>query len=112
MDTPVCRELPPSECRRMLEEEPREACMVLDVRTGKEFREGHLAGARNVDFYAPAFRDQLAGLDRNKKYLVYCRTGVRGARAMEMMRQLGFRHVTNIRGGFTGWTAAGLPAEK
>jgi len=55
---------------------------VLDIRTSKEYAEGHLRGALNIDFLASNFARRLSELDPEALYLVYCRTGNRSARAM------------------------------
>ena len=47
----------------------KEKLTVLDVRTPKEFAEGHIPGAKNIDFYADDFAGQLARLDKSKPYL-------------------------------------------
>src|SRR5680860_1871569 len=49
--------------------------IVLDVRTPEEFREAHIADATLVDFYDSDFRDQIAALDRDVSYVLYCRSG-------------------------------------
>ena len=86
-----------------------EGLVVLDVRTPDEFATGHLAGAVNLDYYASDFADDLAALDREVPYLLYCRSGNRSAEARETMRGLGFTEVYEIAGGITAWTEAGLP---
>jgi phage shock protein E len=83
--------------------------VVLDVRTPEEFASGHLAGAVGLDFYAAAFADDLAALDREAPYLLYCRSGNRSGQAREMMRSLGFVEVHEIAGGINAWVEAGLP---
>lgn len=107
-ETQECREASPEESRRAI----AEGCRVLDVRTPAEFREGHLEGAVNIDFYAPDFRARLAELDRTRPYVVYCKRGVRGAKAMEILRQAGFSRVYNIRGGYEGWAGRDLPVTR
>lgn len=83
--------------------------MVLDVRTPEEFAEGHLANAVNIDFYAGDFSDQLAALDPETPYVLYCRSGNRSATTAEMMEELGFADVTEVDGGILAWEQAGLP---
>jgi len=90
---------------------PPSGLVVLDVRTPEEFGAGRLAGAVNLDFYATTFADDLAGLDREAPYLLYCRSGNRSAEAREMMRSLGFLEVHEIAGGIVAWAEAGLPLE-
>jgi rhodanese-related sulfurtransferase len=83
--------------------------VVLDVRTPEEFAEGHLEGAVLVDFYDADFADQLAALDPDVPYLLYCRSGNRSGQALGVMEQLGFTSVANLDGGIVAWSGAGLP---
>ncbi len=103
-----CREASPEECRRAIEED---RCRIIDVRTPTEFGEGHLENAMNIDYYAKDFRERIAALDRDHSYVVYCKKGARGAKAMDILKQAGFRRVYNISGGVEGWARAGLPLQ-
>lgn len=85
------------------------APILVDVRTPQEFAEGHLDGATLVDLNAPDFADRIASLDRDASYVIYCRSGNRSAAAREVMAELGFTDVADIRGGIQAWSAAGLP---
>ena len=85
--------------------------VVLDVRTPDEFAAGHVAGAVNLDFYAPTFSIDLTALDAEVPYILYCRSGNRSADAREMMRSFGFLEVHEIAGGINAWVEAGLPVE-
>ena len=51
--------------------------VILDVRTLREYEEGYIEDAVNMDFYADTFTDELDGLDRDNTYLLYCRSGSR-----------------------------------
>jgi rhodanese-related sulfurtransferase len=87
--------------------------VVLDVRTPQEFSEGHISvRIINIDFTSPSFRDEIGKLDKNKTYVVYCRTGARSAAASQVMMELGFEHIYNMTGGFTDWQAQGFPVTK
>lgn len=90
-------------------EEARPGLVILDVRTPEEFAGGHLAGAVNLDYYAPGFADALAALDREAPYVLYCRTDNRSAEVREMMRNLGFSEVHEVDGGIVAWVEQGLP---
>lgn len=83
--------------------------VVLDVRTPEEFAEGHLENAINIDFYAADFADQLAGLDPDTEYVVYCRSGNRSGQTIPIMADLGFQSVHDVEGGVLEWVQAGLP---
>jgi len=86
--------------------------VILDVRTPEEFTEEHIAKAVNIDFYAETFQDELNGLDRDKKYLIYCRSGGRSRSALDIMAELNFREAYNMLGGIIDWKAEGLPTIK
>ncbi len=73
--------------------------VLLDVRTLQEFTNEHLENAINLDYYAEAFPNALNELDRNKIYLIYCRSGRRSASSLSMMKELGFREAYNMLGG-------------
>ena len=83
--------------------------VILDVRTPEEFTDGHIENAINLDYYSETFRDELNKLDEGKKYLIYCRSGNRSGKALNIMQELNFREVYNMSGGILEWEAAGLP---
>ena len=66
----------------------------------------------NRDIYSPTFKDEINKFDKNNIYVVYCRTGIRGAAARDIMKGLGFQEVYNISGGIIDWTAQGFPVVK
>lgn len=86
--------------------------VIIDVRTAEEFKEGHLHGAKNIDFMSEDFASQLAKLDRNKPTLVHCQGGGRSTRALPAFAKLGFTEVIHLDGGIAGWEKAGQPVEK
>jgi rhodanese-related sulfurtransferase len=79
--------------------------LILDVRTPEEFAEGHIENAVNIDFYADAFLDELDRLDKDKTYLIYCRSRGRSGSTFGMMKELGFQDVFNMKGGIENWRA-------
>lgn len=88
---------------------PPDDLVILDVRTAEEFAEGHLDGAVMLDFYDLAFASQIADLDPDVPYLLYCRSGNRSGQTAELMEQLGFADVADVDGGILAWADAGLP---
>ena len=84
--------------------EADENAVILDVRTEDEFNEGFIANAINIDIHrGQDFVTEIEALDKNKNYYVYCRSGMRSAKACEIMNQLGFENVYNLIGGITEW---------
>ena len=88
---------------------PPDGLVVLDVRTLEEFNEGHLDGATMIDFYGADFETQLAQLDKDAPYLLYCRSGNRSGQTRAIMEELGFTDVADVGGGILAWVEAGLP---
>jgi rhodanese-related sulfurtransferase len=86
--------------------------MIIDVRTPQEYAGGHIADSILIDFNADDFEDKIGQLDREGKYLVYCRSGNRSSRALSVMQELGFKEVYNMLGGIGAWTTAGFPTVK
>lgn len=83
---------------------------LLDIRTAEEYASGHLAGADQIDFYqTEKFNQYLQSLDKKASYLVYCRSGNRSGKAVEIMKSMGFANVSELSGGINAWTTAGLP---
>jgi rhodanese-related sulfurtransferase len=104
------RNMGPGEAQALIRENAgKKDFVVLDVRTPGEFAKGHIEGAVLVDYRSPEFREDMAGQDRGKTYLVYCRTGNRSVGAMNIMRELGFRSFYHLEGGIKRWQEEGFP---
>ena len=91
-----------------IQADPPDDLVILDVRTSEEFAEGHLEGATMIDFYRDDFAEQLAELDPDRPYLIYCRSGNRSGQTRAIMDELGFTDVADVDGGIIAWTGAGL----
>lgn len=85
----------------------KEDVVVLDVRTPEEWDNGHIEGARHINFYDDNFKDEVAELPKDKEYVVYCYSGGRSAKAVHLMKEEGFKNLHNLEGGIKGWTDAG-----
>jgi rhodanese-related sulfurtransferase len=94
----------------MLAENPD--IVLIDVRTPKEFNQGHLDGAKLINFYDPNFQGEVEKLDSAKKYVVYCRSGGRSAKSVNAMKKMGFKDVYNMSGGVLAWQGADLELVK
>jgi rhodanese-related sulfurtransferase len=83
--------------------------MLLDVRANREFMAGHINGAINIPF--PDLRKRYGELDSTAPVLVICNTGHRSSIGTSILKRNGFREVSNVAGGMTGYNAAGLGPE-
>lgn len=80
-----------------------EDAVVLDVRTPAEVHEGIIEGAINIDVMNQYFQDRVDELEKDKHYLMVCRSGARSAQAGMYMESIGFANVYNLEGGMMGW---------
>jgi rhodanese-related sulfurtransferase len=85
---------------------------VLDVRTPEEFKEGHIEGAKNVDFKSADFAAKLKEMDKSKPYLVHCKAGGRSTSSLKVLKELGFEKIFHLDEGIMGWEEAKLPLVK
>ena len=73
---------------------------IIDVRTSEEFAEGHIDNALNIDVKSDQFTDEVKKLNPSKKYILYCRSGKRSAKAYGIMTDLNFESLYNMEGGY------------
>jgi rhodanese-related sulfurtransferase len=81
---------------------------LIDVRTPVEYREVHVAFARNVPLDQLKPSEVIAGRNGDPLYVI-CRSGGRGKQACEKISAAGFSNVINVDGGTQAWDQAGLP---
>ena len=87
---------------------------LIDVRTAKEFAEGHIAGAENKDVNQGGFGDDMElrkGRKASNVIAVYCRSGKRSLKAANILAGKGFA-VYDLGGGILAWQRAGKAVEK
>ena len=74
-----------------------ENAVLLDVRTPREYREGHIPGSKNVPLQAI---DKVTSIVENKDtaLFVYCHSGARSRQATAMLQYMGYTNVQNIGG--------------
>lgn len=95
--------------RRMKKGDPP---AVVDVRTGIEFKRGHIPGA----IHAPTWKIMLflAPLpsDKSSEMVILCELGPRAAMAQSLLAARGYRNTTLLEGHMAAWRRASLPMEK
>ena len=104
------RDVTPDEAAQLMKDKP--GVLVLDVRTPDEFAEGHIAGAKNVDFLGDDFEKMIAALPTDRPVIVHCAAGNRSAKAVAKIAALKLPvQIFHLKSGFNGWKAAGKPVE-
>lgn len=124
------KEITPQQAHDILTKDP--SVVYIDVRTEREFANGHPQGAVNIPV---AFPDPARGMvmnedfvrvveanfPREKNIIVGCQAGPRSNAAAGLLQQAGYQEVSNMLGGFggmrdptgtviaPGWAGSGLP---
>ena len=88
---------------------------ILDVRTQEEYASGHLKGSTLLavqDIPKQELVEKLKEIPKDRKILVYCKSGRRSAQASGILAENGFARIYNMQGGITEWMNAGYEVEK
>ena len=74
---------------------------LIDVRSIEEHNICAILGSRLIPLAELPFR--LHEIDRNQDVIIYCKSGIRGAKATGLLIDEGFTHVKNLTGGIKAW---------
>jgi rhodanese-related sulfurtransferase len=85
---------------------------VVDVRTGFEFRSGHIPGAINAPVWKIILRLSALPPDKEAEMVVLCELGPRAVMAKSLLGLLGYRNVTLLSGHMAAWRRSGLAQVK
>mgnify|MGYP003382732069 CR=1 FL=1 len=86
--------------------------LILDIRDGGEYKEGHIPQARHIPL--GTLRDRLNELTKakDKPIVVYCRNGATSQTACAQLKKNGIANVYSLSGGLSAWQAAHLPVSR
>jgi len=92
----------------------KQANLLLDVRDTDEYRQGHVPGAVNISrgLLEFKFSNDPSLENRDMKIVLYCKTSGRAALSAKALKQMGYRNVQSIAGGFDAWQEAGKDVAK
>lgn len=85
---------------------------IIDVRSGMEFRSGHIPGAILAPAWKILLRLAKIPADKGTELVVTCELGPRAQLAKGLLTTLGYRNVTLLAGHMAKWRQAGLPVQK
>ena len=90
----------------------RNDATVIDVRTDKEFNEGHIVNSIHIP--QSNIKERLAELEKykHKPLIISCRTGQRSGQVCGALKKQGFDHIYNLTGGIVAWQSANFPLTK
>ena len=76
---------------------------LIDVRQPEEFAFAKIEGAKLIPL--GELMSRISEIDPTRETVFQCKSGVRSARAVEMLQQMGFQgNMKNLRGGITAWS--------
>ena len=85
---------------------------VLDVRTGFEFKKGHIPGAIHAPTWKLVLRLAELPADKERELIVHCELGPRAVMAKWLLALSGYRNLTLLAGHMAAWRRLALPMEK
>lgn len=79
----------------------RKGMTVLDTRTDKEYKQGHIPGAIHIELSDVG--NKAKKLRKDKELVVYCQNGNRSIWAIKRLMGMGFTSLYNLKGGYGAW---------
>jgi len=79
----------------------RKGMMLLDVRPGKEYEQGHIPGAVHVPL--TDIGNKVKKLKKDKDLVVYCRSGNQSIWAIKRLMGMGYKNLYSLKGGYSAW---------
>lgn len=71
--------------------------IVIDVRTPDEIAQtGAIENSINIDFKSSDFKEKISVLDKDKEYILFCKSGNRSGQASKIMAEMGFSNINNL----------------
>ncbi len=84
---------------------------VVDIRTKKEFDNGHIPGVMHIDFMSSDFMNRMNEFSVSEPIIIHCASGGRSKKASDMLQKAGFELIYDYSGGFADWKSKGLKIE-
>jgi adenylyltransferase/sulfurtransferase len=74
---------------------------VIDVREPDEYEICHVSGVPQIPL--SALGERFTELDPNQQLYIHCKSGVRSMKALNFLREQGFKHIKSVKGGILAW---------
>ena len=85
--------------------------VLLDVRTQAEYDSGHILNAINISHEQILEDPELLAEYKDNQIVVFCRSGVRAGKVIQLLESLGFDDIIDIDGDMLAWSKAGYSVE-
>lgn len=76
--------------------------VIIDVRSMQEYREGHIDGAICIPLYEIPYRIEHEVPNKNALIIIYCKSGIRSKKAVQILLKKGYTNVYHINNGLDG----------
>lgn len=73
----------------------------IDVRTPNEYRGNHIKGFKNIPLFE--LQDRVKDFSKDQEVFVICQSGLRSTKASKLLKKMGFKEITNVKGGMSAW---------
>jgi len=83
-------------------DDPKLGIKVIDVREPDEYEIAHINRVPQIPL--SQLEQRFTELDPNQQYYLHCKSGVRSMKALEFLRERGFKHLKNVKGGILAWS--------
>ena len=83
-------------------DDPKLGIRVIDVRDPDEYEIAHVAGVPQIPL--GSLPQRFTELDPNTQIYLHCKSGKRSMKALEFLRQQGFKYVKSVKGGISAWS--------
>jgi sulfur-carrier protein adenylyltransferase/sulfurtransferase len=83
-------------------DDPKLGIKLLDVREPFEYEIAHINGAPLIPM--GELSERFTELDPNTQYHIYCKTGVRSLKAVQFLKEQGFKYTKSVKGGIDAWS--------
>ena len=84
---------------------------VIDIRTKKEYDQGHIPNVMHIDFRGSDFMQKMESLGKTTPIIIHCAVGGRSGKAANLLQNAGFERIYDYTGGFSDWKSKGLEIE-
>ena len=85
--------------------------VLLDVRTQAEYDSGHILNAINISHEHILEDPELLAEYKDSQMVVFCRSGVRAGKVIQLLESIGFEDIIDIDGDMLAWSEAGYRME-
>ena len=85
--------------------------VLLDVRTQAEYDSGHILNAINISHEQILEDPELLTEYKDSQMVVFCRSGVRAGKVIQLLESIGFEDIIDIDGDMLAWSEAGYRME-